>query len=74
MDEVKKERPMPPLWWAVICTIRQDANYRFVGSEYTQAQRMVREGMLVAKEDRRYVVTEYGQRCYAANKVLASKN
>ncbi|MBU9200183.1 hypothetical protein KTD31_02030 [Burkholderia multivorans] len=74
MDKVKKDRPMPPLWWAVICTIRQDAEYRFVGSEYTQAQRMVKEGMLVAKDDRRYVVTPYGQRCYMANKVLASKN
>jgi hypothetical protein len=33
---------------------------------------MTKAGMLERKDDRRYAVTQYGQRCYSANKVLAA--
>lgn len=68
-----RDRPLPPSYWAILATIRQTPRYRFLASEYRLAERMTVAGMLERKEDRRYAVTTYGQRCYSANKVLAAR-
>jgi len=69
----QQDRPLPPSYWAIISVIRQTPRYRFVASEFRLAERMTTAGMLERKEDRRYAVTAYGQRCFSANKVLAAR-
>jgi hypothetical protein len=69
----ERDQPLPNSYWAILCTIRQVPRYRFLGSEFRLAERMTEAGMLERKDDRRYAVTSYGQRCYSANKVLAAR-
>lgn len=69
----QRDRPLPDSYWATMCTIGQEPRYRFVGSELTVAGRMVKAGLLEPKDDRRFTVTQYGQKCYSANKLLAAR-
>lgn len=72
-EDALRDRPMPEGFWGVICTLRQVPHYRFVGPELRLARQMTEQGLLVCTEERHYAVTPYGQRCYSADKVLASK-
>jgi hypothetical protein len=69
----QQDRPLPPSYWAIMSVIRQTPQYRFVASEFRLAERMTSAGMLERRDDRRYAVTAYGQRCFSTNKVLASR-
>ncbi|WP_157643949.1 hypothetical protein [Burkholderia ubonensis] len=68
-----RDRPLPDSYWATICTIRQYPRYQFAGSELTVAGLMVKAGLLEPKDDRHFAVTPYGQKCYSAKKLLATK-
>jgi hypothetical protein len=67
------DRPLPPSYWAIISVIRQVPQYQFAGNEFRLAQGMTAAGLLERKDDRRYAVTSYGQRCFSANKVLVAR-
>lgn len=66
-----KDKPLKSIHWAVICTIHQEPKYKFVGSEFRLAERMVKLGLLEPKSKKHYGVTPYGEACYKADKLLA---
>lgn len=58
---------MTLLQWAVVCSIRQQPDYRFLGSEKRYALRMVADGLLYARGDGhpdQYTVTTKGLRLF----------
>lgn len=70
---ITEDQPLPPDYWAVICSIGQEPKYQFVGSEGRLAERMTEQGLLERQEKKRYTITPYGQECYTANLLLAVK-
>jgi len=69
----KKDQPLSNDYWAVICTIKQEPNYRFIRNERTMAEKMADLGLLERQDNKRYAITTYGERCYKAEKLLAVK-
>lgn len=69
-----KDQPMSTDDWAVICSIKQEPNYQFIRSEKRMAERLADLGLLERKDNKRYAVTAYGERCFAANQLLATKH
>ena len=50
--------------WAVICTIRQEPNYRFLYNEAKIAKRMEAKGLLKSIGNKRYEVTDKAKALY----------
>lgn len=50
--------------WAVICTIRQEPEYKFIQNERRMADRMERDGLLRHEGNGRFIVTKAGEREY----------
>ena len=69
---VQKDRPLPTEYWAVMCSIKQEPQYRFVRDEAKLAKRMTDAGLLAPAGDKRYSITEYGQKCYSTEKLLSA--
>ena len=69
-----EDQPLPGDYWAVICSIKQEPNYKFIRSEAKLAERMAAAGLLQARGNKQYDVTDYGQKCFAAEKLLAAKH
>ena len=67
-----KDQPLPTDFWAVMCAIKQEPNYRFVRDEAKLAKRMADAGLLAPAGDKRYTVTPHGQKCYAAEQLLGA--
>jgi hypothetical protein len=65
-----KDQPLPTEFWAVMCSIKQEPNYRFVRDEARLAQRMAAAGLLAPAKDKRYTITPHGEKCYAAERLL----
>lgn len=69
---VVQDKPLPVNYWAVICTILQVPEYQFVRDEARLAKSMAKKGLIAPRDNKQYSVTDYGQRCYAAEKLLAN--
>jgi hypothetical protein len=67
---IAKDQPLPPDFWAVMCLIKQEPNYRFVRDEAKLAKRMADVGLLAPAGDKRYTITQHGQKCYDAEQLL----
>lgn len=50
--------------WAIIATINQEPDYRFVGNERRSADAMAKRGLLKPLPDRRYAVTAKGSKAF----------
>jgi hypothetical protein len=68
-----QDQPLPQDYWAVICTIKQEPDYQFIRSEAKLAERMAAAGLLEPRGNKHYSITDYGQECYTAEKLLAVK-
>lgn len=66
-----QDQPLPTDYWAVMCTIKQEPEYKFVRDEAKLAERMATAGLLEARGNKHYTITAYGQDCYTAEKLLA---
>lgn len=60
--------------WAVICTIHQEPDYTFLGSELRIAKKMVELQLLEPHTGNKFKVTSYGERCYRADQLLPAVN
>lgn len=67
---VQKDRPLPVEYWAVMCSIKQEPNYRFVRDEAKLAKSMAEAGLLAPAGEKRYTITPHGQKCYDAEQML----
>lgn len=69
---IAKDQPLPNDFWAVMCSIKQEPNYRFVRDEAKLAKRMADAGLLAPAEGKRYTITPHGQKCYDAEQLLGA--
>lgn len=58
--------------WAVMCTIHQEPDYTFLGSEWRIANKMVELNLLEPLPGKKFEITSYGERCYRADQLLPS--
>lgn len=68
-----QDQPLPVDYWAVMCSIKQEPDYKFLRSEAKLAERMAAAGLLEPRGNKHYHITDYGQDCYTAEKLLAAK-
>lgn len=51
--------------WAIICTIKQEAQYRFTGPELQAAKAMEARGLLHSQDGGRFSVSRTGETAYS---------
>ena len=71
---VQKDQPLPNDYWAVMCTIKQEPQYKFVRDEAKLAKKMADAGLLAPCGDKCYSITEHGLKCYSAEKLFSVAN
>jgi hypothetical protein len=55
---------MTPTQWAIICTLHQEPNYRFVSNERQSAERMEKKGWLKSRGNNMFSITRSGEGAY----------
>lgn len=50
--------------WSIICSIRQEPKYRFLGSELTRAKKLEERGLIQSIGNKMFVVTTRGENLF----------